>query len=129
MSIEKIQNLIIFDDMVSECNFNKVSKIYLRGRKSNYSVIFISQSYFGVLIPVGVSSDYLAFTKNFQGNQLIQVAKDQPGFLDIEEIKKIYRLTTKDGHNLSMIYLLNKSNKYRFRKNFDYGLVENKKTK
>ena len=113
--------------MVTESNLSRVSEIYIRGRKSNCSVIFISQSYFGIPTQVRVNSDYFMFTKNLQGNQLIQVAKDQSGFLDIEEFKKLYRLATKDGYNFFMIDLRNNDDKYRFRKNFDYSLVENKK--
>ena len=55
------------------------------------------------------------------------MTKDESGFLDIEEFGNLYRLATKDGYDFFMIDLQNKDNKYRFRKNFDYSLVKNKK--
>ena len=50
--------------MVAESNVNSGLKNYIWGTKSYCSVIFISVSYFDVLTPVRVTSDYLIFTKN-----------------------------------------------------------------
>ena len=46
--------LIIFDDMVADMFSNKklnpiVTELFLRGRKLNISLVFITQSYFAVL--------------------------------------------------------------------------------
>ena len=122
---ESIQNLIVFDDMVTERNLSKVSELFIRGRKSNCSIIFISQTYFGIPTQVRINSDYFIFTRNLKGNELTQVSKDQSGFLDIDEFKRLYRLATKDGYNFFMIDLSHKDDKFRFRKNFDYSLVTN----
>ena len=45
--------LIVFDDMIADIESNKklsplVTKLYLRGRKRNIPLVFISQSYFKV---------------------------------------------------------------------------------
>ena len=45
---ESIQNLIIFDDMIVEKNLKHVEELFIKGRKSNCSIIFISQSYFAI---------------------------------------------------------------------------------
>ena len=45
--------LVVFHDVISDIEANKnlyliVTKLFLRGRKSNISLVFISQSYFKV---------------------------------------------------------------------------------
>ena len=45
--------LIVFDDMIADMIFNKkinsiVTKLFIRGRKLNISLVFITQSYFKV---------------------------------------------------------------------------------
>ena len=123
---ESIQNLIIFDDMITERNLSKVSELFIRGRKSNCSLIFITQSYFDVPMQVRVNSDYFIFTRNLRGNALTQVAKDHSGSLSIEEFKNLYRKSTSQGCNFFMIDNNTKLEEYRLRRNFDYSLISNK---
>ena len=41
--------LIVFDDMISNKKFNPiVTKLFIRGRNLNISLVFITQSYFAV---------------------------------------------------------------------------------
>ena len=54
---KKHKVLIGFDDMISDMNKNKklnpvVTELFIRGRKLNISVVFITQSYFKM--PEGV---------------------------------------------------------------------------
>ena len=47
------KNLIVFDDMISDMIINKklksiVTELFIRGRKLNISLVFITQSYFKV---------------------------------------------------------------------------------
>ena len=123
---ESIQNLIVIDDFVCEKNLKKVSELFIRGRKSNCSIVFISQSYFKIPTQVRINSDYFIFTRNLKGNELTQIAKDYGGCLSIDEFKKFYRSATSDGYNFLMVDLKSKDDKYRFRKNFDYSLISNK---
>ena len=49
----KREMLVVFHDVISDIEANKnlyliVTKLFLRGRKSNISLVFISQSYFKV---------------------------------------------------------------------------------
>ena len=122
---ETVQNLIVIDDFVCERNLSKVSELFIRGRKSNCSTVFISQSYFKIPTQVRINSDYFIFTRNLKGNELTQVAKDQSGMVSIDEFKHLYRIATSDGYNFFMIDLKDKDDKYRFRKNFDYSLITN----
>ena len=124
---ENIQNLIIFDDFVVEKNLGKVSELFIRGRKSNCSIVFISQTYFGIPTEIRINSDYFIFTKNLKGNDLINIAKDHSGCLSINEFKRLYRLATRDGYNFFMIDLKTCDETLKFRKNFDFSLVTKSK--
>ena len=121
---QTVRNLIVYDDMVCERNINKVSELFLRGRKSNCPIIFISQSYFGMLTQVRINSDYFILTINLKGNELIQVAKDYRGILSIDNFKEMYRNSTRSGYDFFIIDLRNKDDNYRFRKNLNYSLVK-----
>ena len=48
-----IKTLIVFDDMITDMLINKklnsiVTELFIRGRKLNISLVFITQSYFAV---------------------------------------------------------------------------------
>ena len=60
---ESIQNLIIFDDMIVEKNLKHVEELFIRGRKSNCSIVFISQSYFAIPQTIRQNSNYFLLTK------------------------------------------------------------------
>ena len=59
--IKKQKILIVFDDMIAELLSNKklnpiVTELFIRGRKLNISLVFITQSYFAVPKYVRLSS-------------------------------------------------------------------------
>ena len=60
--------LIVFDDMISDMIHNKkldsiVTKLFIRGRKLNISLVFITQSYFKVPKDVRLNTTHF-FLKN-----------------------------------------------------------------
>ena len=103
---ESIQNLIIFDDMIVEKNLKHVEELFIRGRKSNCSIIFISQSYFAIPQTIRQNSNYFLLTKGLSGKNLINIATDHSGSVDSKEFRDIYRKLTKDG-NLMLIDVVN----------------------
>ena len=61
--------LIVFDDMIADMINNKklnpiVTELFIRGRKLNISVVFITQSYFKVPKGVRLNSTYFFFYEN-----------------------------------------------------------------
>ena len=91
---ESIQNLFIFDDMVVEKNLKQIEELFVRGRKSNCSVIFISQSYFRTPQTIRQNSNYFLLTPGLSGKNLTNIAADHT---DGDEFKKVYRQYSKDG--------------------------------
>ena len=92
-----IQNLIIFDDMIVQKNLKYVEELFIRGRKSNCSVIFISQSYFKIPKIIRENSNFFLLTSGLSGHNLTSIATDQA---DSGEFKKAYKRFTKDGNHM-----------------------------
>ena len=66
--IKKRKILIFFDDMIADMiNNNKlnptVTELFIRGRKLNISIVFITQSYFKVPKDVRLNSTHLFILK------------------------------------------------------------------
>ena len=67
--------LIVFDDMIADMLSNKkfnpiVTELFIRGRKLNISLIFITQSYFAVIL----NSAHNFFCENTKQRELQQIS-------------------------------------------------------
>ena len=70
---KKRKVLIVFDDMISDMESNKkltpvVNKLFLRARKLNISLVFVSQSYFKVpflFLKISYFKDFMKLYKDF----------------------------------------------------------------
>ena len=65
---KKRRVLIVFDDMIADMESDKklglkVTELFLRGRKLDISVVFISQSYFKVLKTIRLNSTIILWWK------------------------------------------------------------------
>ena len=65
---KKRKILIVFDDMIADMINNKklnsiVTELFIRGRKLNISLVFITQSYFKVPKNVGLNSTHFFIMK------------------------------------------------------------------
>ena len=61
--------LIVFDDMIADMMHNKkldsiVTELFIRGRKVNISLVFITQSYFKVPKDVRLTTTHFFYSKN-----------------------------------------------------------------
>ena len=66
--IKKRKVLIVFDDMIADMISNNklnpiVTELFIRGRKLNISIVFITQSYFKVPKDVRINSTHFFITK------------------------------------------------------------------
>ena len=60
---KKIKILVVFDDMIADMITNKklnpvVTELFIRGRKLNISIVFVTQSSFTVLKEVRLNSTH-----------------------------------------------------------------------
>ena len=120
---KKRKVLIIFDDMlVDMINNNKlnpiVTELFIRGRKLNISIVFITQSYFKVPKDVRLNSTHFFVMKIPNKRELQQTKLNHSSDIDFKDFMNIYKKSTKEPY----YFLVNDTtlpsdNPVRFRKN------------
>ena len=97
--IKKSKVLIVFDDMIADViNNNKlnpiVTELFIRGRKLNISIVFITQSYFKVPKDVRLNSTHFFIMKILNKRELQQIALNHSSDIDFKDFMKIYKKCT-----------------------------------
>ena len=121
--IKKRKVLIVFDDMIADMiNNNKlnpiVTELFIRGRKLNISIVFITQSYFKVPKDVRLNSTHFFIMKIPNKRELQQIALNHSSDIDFKDFMNIYKkCTTESYYFLVNDTTLPSDNPLRFRKN------------
>ena len=113
--------LIVFDDMISHVmSYKKAQQIlkdlFIKCRKLNISLCFLTQSYFSVPKDVRLNCTHYILFKLNNKRELQNIAIDHSAHIDYKDFIKIYRDCTKEHFNFLTIDTT-KDNK--FIKNFD----------
>ena len=92
--------LMVFDDVIADMINNKelnsiVTELFIRGRKSNISFVFITQSYFKVLKDVRLNSTHFFVLKIPNKRELQQIALNNSS-----------NINSKDFINVLMTHIL-----------------------
>ena len=99
--IKKRKVLIIVDDMIADMiNNNKlnpvVTELFIRGRKFNISIVFITQSYFKVPKEARLNSTHFFIMKIPNKKELQQIVLNHSSDIDFKDFMNIYKkFTTK----------------------------------
>ena len=115
--------LIVFDEMIADIMTNKkfraiIKELFIRCRKLNISLAFITQSYFSVPKDVRLNSTYYLIMKSNNRKELQNVAINHSTDIDYKDFMKIYREVTKEPFNFLIIdTTLPASNSLRFTTN------------
>ena len=115
--------LIVFDDMIADIMTNKkfqaiIKELFIRCRKLNISLVFITQSYFSVPKDVRLNSTHYLIMKINNKRELQNIVINHSADIDYQDFIKIYRECTKEPFNvLTIDTTLSASNLLRFRKN------------
>ena len=121
--IRKRKVLIIFDDMIADMISNNklnpiVTELFIRGRKLNISIVFITQSYFKVPKDVRLNSTHFFIMKIPNKRELQQIALNHSSDIDFKDFMNIYNKSTKEPYSfLVNDTTLPSDNPLRFRKN------------
>ena len=121
--IKKRKVLIVFDDMIADMiNNNKlnpiVTEFFIRGRKLNISIIFITQSNFKVPKDVRLDSTHFFIIKIPNKRELQQIALNHSSDIDFKDFMKIYKkCTTEPYYFLVNDTTLPSDDPLKFRKN------------
>ena len=119
----KIEVLIVFDNMIADMESNKnlspiVTELFLRGRKLNVLLVFVSQSYFKVpkAVRLNATHDFIYETPNKR--ELEQIVSNHSSDIDFKDFMKLYKDYTKEPYSfLVNDAILSSDNPLRIRKN------------
>ena len=115
--------LIVFDDMIADIIKNKklnsiVTELFIRGRKLNISIVFITQSYFKVPKDVRLNTSHFFIAKIPNKRELQQIAINHSSDINTKDFANIYRKCTAEPYSfLVNDTALASDNPLRFREN------------
>ena len=115
--------LIVFDDMIADMIHNKklnsiVTELFIRGRKLNISLVFITQSYFKVPKDVRLNTTHFFIGKIPNKRDLQQIAANHSSDISPKDFINIYRECTVEPYSFFVNdTTLASDNPLRFRKN------------
>ena len=97
----KRKNLTLLDDIIADIVTNKrfqtiIKELFIRCRKLNISLVFITQSYFGVQKDVRLNSTHYLIMKIHNKKELQQIAMDHSADIDYKDFVKMYRNCTNE---------------------------------
>ena len=98
---EKKRVLLVFDDMIADMESNKklspiVTEFFLRGRKLNILLVFISQSYFKVPKIIRLNGTHYFIMKIHNKRKLQEIASNHSSDIDFKDFMKLYKGYTKE---------------------------------
>ena len=120
---KKRKIIIVFNDMIADMINNKklnpiVTQLFIRGRKLNSFIVFITQSYFKVPKDVRLNSTHFFVMKIPNKTELQQIALNHSSDIDFKNFIKIYKKCTAETYSfLVNDATLQSDDPLRFRKN------------
>ena len=94
-NIDKKKILIAFDEMIADMIHNKklnsiVTELFIRGRKLNISLAFITQSYFKVPKDVRLNTSHFFIAKLPNKRELQQIARNRSSDISTKDFENTY---------------------------------------
>ena len=88
--------LILFDDMIADIINNKklnsvITQLFIRGRRLNISIVFITQSYFKVSKDIRLNSTHFFIVKVLNKREPQQIALNHSSDFNSKDFIKIYK--------------------------------------
>ena len=118
--------LIIFDDMIADMINNKklnsiVTKLFIRGRKLNISLVFITRSHFKVPKDGRLNTTNFFIMKIPNKRELQQIAISHSSDIDFKDFINVYKRCTDKPYSFLVVdTTLSSDDPLRFRKNLNY---------
>ena len=100
--------LIIFDDMIADIMRSEkfkaiVKELFIRCRKLNISIVFITQSYFRTPKDARFNSTHYILVKISNKKELRSIAEENSGHLEFKDFLKIYNYCTNEPYSFMMV--------------------------
>ena len=105
---KKRKTLIVFDNMIADMLSNKklnpiVTELFIRGRKLNISLVFITQSYFAVPKNIRLNSTHYFVMKIPNKRELQQIAFNHSSDINFQDFMNIYKKCTAKPYSFLVI--------------------------
>ena len=120
---KKRKILIAFDDMIVDMFSNKKlnsigTELFIRGRKLNIALVFITQSYFAVPKNIRLNSSYYFITKIWNKRELQKISFNHSSNIDFPDFMTLFENYTEKSFSFLVIdTTLESDNSSNFRKN------------
>jgi len=113
-------NLIVFDDFVCDkTDVDNISELFIRGRKKNATLIFLTQSYFDTPKIIRLQCNYFCFWKLNDDREQTEIHKNHSFGLSKKDFKNVFEEATNDPHSFLFLDTIHKNHSYRIRKNLN----------
>ena len=99
-----------------------VKELFIRCRKLNISIVFITQSYFRTPKDARLNSTYYILMKIGNKKERKSIAEENSGHLDFKDFLKIYNYFTNEQYSFMMVDTRSTA-RVTFKKNFDKPLI------
>lgn len=118
---KKYNHLLIWDDLVLSKNLDQVCEYYLRARKKNVSLLFLSQSYVDIPKMIRKNSTFLVLF-DLGGSKREQdfIMREWSGELDRDELRAIYE----DAVSEKLSPLIIKGGKVKMNEKYRKGFTD-----
>ena len=120
---KKRKALIAFDDLIADMINNEkldpiVTELFVRGKKLNISLVFVTQSYFAVPKNIRLNTTHFFIMKIANKGELQEIALNHSSDIDFKDFTKVDKKCTAEPYSfLVNDSILPTSNPLRFRKN------------
>ena len=99
-----------------------VKELFIRCRRLNISIVFITQSYFRTPKDSRLNSTHYILMKIGNKKELKSIAEENPGHFDFKDFSKIYNYCTNKPYSFMMVDI-RPTARITFKKNFDKPLM------
>ncbi|GFU20148.1 uncharacterized protein TNCV_2557391 [Trichonephila clavipes] len=106
------KNVVVFDDCMTDKDQRSIEDFFVRGRKKNATIIYLSQSYYRTPIIIRRNCNYLIFF-NLQQREIQQIIREIDGSLTKEEFSRLYKKCMQQPYDFFMLDLVNPALRYR----------------
>ncbi len=113
-----LNNLVVFDDLVLTKDQTRIANYYIRARKLNCSVCYLSQSYFAIPKIIRQNCTFLVLLKLSGARELNLILSEGGLGIDKNELLRIYKEATAEKFSPLIIDYEAEAGK-RYRKGFD----------
>ena len=110
---KKENHLVIFDDLVLEKNQDRICEYYIRARKMNCSIIYLSQSFYKIPKIIRSNCNYFVILK-MGGNREVNLIMSEFSLgVSKDQLLNMYKYATNDKFNCLLIDVDDPTKKYR----------------